>query len=137
MIFDSILESIPSTDHPLCSWSEAKFQYPKAREISEVIRHVIEESKSLVSQKHPTLNKFLMMNCELLFKDMQNRVSNSLSPDYVGYSESSISKIVEEFKNVILECGVECFKSDWADSEDKSDSNEGKILQLMYHEGSK
>lgn len=99
-----------------------------------MIRHVIEDSKGLVSQKHPTLNEFLTMNCHLLTKDLQNRVMNSSSQDYVGYCESSISNLVDEFKNVILECGVECFKNNGADSEDRSESSEGKFLQLVYRE---
>ena len=35
--FDAMLEIIPSSDRPLCSWSEVKFQFPQAKEINEIV----------------------------------------------------------------------------------------------------
>ena len=91
------------SNQPLCSWTEAKFQYPKAKEISEIIRSLIEESKGLVSQKHPNVQLFLQMNCNLLTQDMQKRIANCQVLEDVGYDESSLQKLVNEYKEAILE----------------------------------
>ncbi len=74
--FDTMLESIPPSNQPLCSWIEAKFQYPKAKEISEVIRSVIDCHKRLVTQKHPTIREFTAMTGKLLMTDLEQRVAS-------------------------------------------------------------
>jgi len=101
--FDAMLESIPSSDQPLCSWTEAKFQYPKAKEISEVIYNVVDRQKSLVIQKHPSLDEFVAMNTYLLMKDLESRVGHCNETFLVGYRVDSIVDLVEGFQNAILD----------------------------------
>jgi hypothetical protein len=100
--FDAMLDSIPSSNQPLCSWIEAKFQYPKAKEISEVVRNVIGEHKNLVTEKHPTLNEFLTMNMDLLKSDLEMRINNCSTPEDVGYKTDFMRELVEGFQETVL-----------------------------------
>ena len=102
--FDAMLESIPSSDRPLCSWTEAKFQFPHAKEISEVVRNVIDQHKNLVSKKHPSLNDFLSMNMDLLKIDLEMRIVRcDDDQDHVGYRAESVSDLVEGFQISLLD----------------------------------
>ena len=94
--FDTMLESIPTSDQPLCSWIEAKFQYPKAKEISEVVRNVIDEHKRLVAEKHPSIDKFVAMNSDLLKADLEQR-----NACVDGSAEDIVSYAVD-FKDLLL-----------------------------------
>jgi len=101
--FDAMLESIPSSNQPMCSWTEAKFQYPKAKEISEVICSLVDRQKSLVIQKHPSLDEFVAMNTYLLMKDLEIRVGNCNDKFLVGYRVDSIVDLVEGFQKATLD----------------------------------
>eukprot|EP00956_Cyclotella_meneghiniana_P040436 scaffold195333_cov66-Cyclotella_meneghiniana.AAC.2 len=103
VVFDSVLESIPPSDMPLCSWTEAKFQYPKAKEISEIIRQVIDQSKSLVTAKHAKLEDFLAMNMDLLGQDLMKRIKNCKDPGNVGYDHEAIEGLVKGFQQIACE----------------------------------
>ena len=100
--FDAMLDNIPSSNQPLCSWIEAKFQFSKAKEISEVVRNVIGQHKNLVTEKHPTLNEFLTMNMDLLKPDLEMRINNCSTPEDVGYNAAFIRELVEGFQKTVV-----------------------------------
>lgn len=97
--FDEMIEGIPSSDQPTCSWSESKFQYPKAKELSEVIYNLIEQNKALLSEEK-TLNEHLTMNMDLLMDDLKLRESNVEIMDNSFGGGSSI-ELVKGFENSI------------------------------------
>lgn len=103
-VFDSILESIPTSKHVTCSWSETKFQYPKSKEISDIIGNVINEHKSLVKEKHNTLNDFLKMTCDLLRDDLKKRVKNCGGFEEAGfYYKDELELIVKGFSEGVTD----------------------------------
>jgi hypothetical protein len=100
-IFEKMMETLPASEHPTCSWGELQFPYPTSKECSHIILFKIGLHKDLVAEKHQTgqtVWDFFDMSNKHLRNDLARQASNSDMACSVGMEE--------QFRRALMEAGI-------------------------------
>jgi non-ribosomal peptide synthetase component F/thioredoxin reductase/carbonic anhydrase/acetyltransferase-like protein (isoleucine patch superfamily) len=98
-IFEKIMKTLPTSEHPTCSWGEQQFSFPTSKECSEMILYKIGLHKDLVAEKHQTVWDFFDMSSKYLRNDLARQA-------FMSDKACSGDGMEEQFRRALMEAGI-------------------------------